>query len=246
MNKMTKETILCGIDGCRNGWVVARSILSGNRFLHIEVQVVANISQITDFSPDVVAIDIPIGLPAVARKGGRLAEKEARKNLPGRASCVFSSPCRPVLTAANYQEALQLSRNSCQDGVGLSKQTWNIVAKIKEVDDFLQANLYWKSRFFEVHPELSFSTMKTDFVGPRFPSKHTAHGLDVRQKALFLNGIDLAAVGKCKTIHQGKKDDHLDALACLWSAKRIAAGVASRVPQNAPSDSTGLAMAIHW
>ena len=241
-----KKQVLCGIDGCRNGWVVAHAVWLSDRFHDLEITVISNITQIVDLSPQVVAIDIPIGLPAVAQKGGRLAEKEARKYLPGRSSCVFSSPCRPVLKAESYQEALQISRSSSPDAVGLSKQTWNIVEKIKEVDDFLHANQDWKSRFMEVHPELSFATMADDYCGHKFPSKHTSNGIDVRQRALLKSGLDFRKVSKYMTINKGKKDDCLDALACLWSAKRIATGVAAMVPQNAPRDVTGLTMAIHW
>lgn len=244
--KTAKPIKLCGVDGCRNGWVVASGILVGGRVEHLDARVIPTIGAIEKLNPNIVAIDIPIGLPTAARKGGRIAEKEARKMLVGRASSVFSSPCRRVLQAADYQQALTFSRNSSPDNIGLSKQTWNIVPKIKEVDGFLQANQRWVSQFFEVHPELAFTEMSSFFTGSKFPSKHTTQGLEVRHQALVQNGIDLNLVHHEDGMRKVKLDDYLDAFACLWSAVRIAKGKAMKVPQQVQHDELGLPMQIHW
>ena len=48
----------------------------------------------------VVAVDIPIGLPD---DGGRLADAEARRELVGKSSSVFSTPVRAALEAPTYE-----------------------------------------------------------------------------------------------------------------------------------------------
>jgi predicted RNase H-like nuclease len=58
---------------------------------------------------------------------------------------------RSVLKARSYEEACELSRTSSKHDTALSKQTWGILPKSKEVDDLIK-----RSIIREVHPELCF------------------------------------------------------------------------------------------
>ena len=89
-------------------------------------------------SLDIVAVDIPIGLNEGYEAGGRFCDRQARKCLRGRASSVFPAPVRPVLAASSREEACTLSRASAPHGKAISKQTFAILPKIREVDELLR------------------------------------------------------------------------------------------------------------
>jgi predicted RNase H-like nuclease len=114
-------------------------------------------------------------------------------------------------------------------GKSLSKQTWNLLPAIAEVDALADDN-----RIVECHPELAFALMQGHPVDER---KKTPEGRAVRLDLLrkWLPDLGDPAYG----------DDGLDALACAWSASRVAAGSAIVVPAgDLPSDSAGRPMRI--
>ena len=143
-------SLAVGIDGCKAGWFYfcwdANSISHG---------VVPHIDKLFNSLPNDarVCIDIPIGL-IESGSAGRCCDVGARKLLGGKwASSVFAAPCRPVLQAKSYEQAKQISLHAI--GKKLSKQTFNITAKIKQVDDFMLSHEQNIS-IREVHPELCF------------------------------------------------------------------------------------------
>ena len=221
-----------GIDGAPQGWSVAYRQKDGK----VNLTLVRNLNEFMERFPEAthIAIDMIIGLPDKAYKGGRTAEKEARKLLSPRGSVVFSSPCRDAVYADNYQEALTINRRSSSDHVGLSKQSFNISSKIKEVDLFIRTHTGVHSRIYETHPELSFWEMnqKTPLY-----SKHSKEGREQR----------VALLKESKLLPNMKltKDD-LDALACLWSAIRIQKKQANSIPYKVPRDRLSLPMKITW
>lgn len=80
--------------------------------------------------PALLAIDIPIGL----LDGTRACDTAARKLLgQPRGSSVFPSPCRAAIQVASYGDACDA--NELRTGRKLSRQTWGIAPKIKQVDD---------------------------------------------------------------------------------------------------------------
>jgi predicted RNase H-like nuclease len=114
-------------------------------------------------------------------------------------------------------------------GKSLSKQTWNLIPAIAEVDALADDN-----RIVECHPELAFALMQGHPVDER---KKTPEGRAVRLDLLrkWLPDLGDPAYG----------DDGLDALACAWSASRVAAGSAIVVPAgDLPRDSVGRPMRI--
>lgn len=84
---------IAGIDGCPAGWVV---VLVSPQTQEHAVQLCPNFSEVFGLrpKPDVIAIDIPIGLLNERQVGGRKCDRLARQQLPGRASSVFSPPIR--------------------------------------------------------------------------------------------------------------------------------------------------------
>ena len=97
---------------------------------------------------------MPIGL--VEQGGdGRACDRLARRHLsPFRHSSIFTPPCRQALYG-NLEEASAI--NFKHTGKKLSRQSINIIPKIREVDEFLlQLPLSERPRFEEAHPELIF------------------------------------------------------------------------------------------
>jgi len=149
---MAAVRTFAGIDGCRAGWFCV--ILAGrsNGSCHVVPDADALARLICGV--DCALIDIPIGL-IDSGNGGRLCDREARRLLgPGRAASVFSAPARRTLDAPDYRVALELNRQAT--GRGLSKQAWNLVPKIREIDVLLQRRKALRGVLRECHPELCF------------------------------------------------------------------------------------------
>lgn len=221
-----------GIDGAPRGWSVAYRNPKGETLLTL----VRDLDECMARFPDAthIAIDMIIGLPDKAKKGGRIAERQARKLLSPRGSVVFSSPCRDAVYAENYHDALDINRKSSSDQVGLSKQSYNICPKVKEVDLYIRTHTRMRSIIHETHPELSFWEMNQ-----RQPlySKHSKEGRVQR--------LDLLSQASLLPESTITKDD-LDALACLWSAIRIQKKENQSVPADPPLDRFNLPMRIMW
>lgn len=227
--------VLTGIDGCKAGWVAAMESDGStwvSIFPHLEEWLV-------EHRPDVVAIDIPIGLDS-GPSGVRACDQEARALLrPKRASSVFPAPLRQALLADDRAQADRISRSVCGKGVGA--QSFGIYRKVASVDALLQSKPEWRSRIYEVHPELSFATWAG---GPMKASKHTFEGREER-RALVVSEFGASCDELLDSIPRGcKMDDVLDAFAALWTARRIARGIHEFVPKTEIADETGLLMRI--
>jgi len=142
-----------GGDGAPTGWAVVV-----NKNGAISVRKIVQLVEIFEDRPypDIVAVDIPIGLLATYEIGGRECDRQARRDLKKRGSSVFPPPVREVLNAQTYQDACAISRASSKHNKALSKQTWEIVPKIKEVDNLLSLKPELRSIIREVHPEICF------------------------------------------------------------------------------------------
>ena len=225
-----------GIDGCRAGWIAAIDKPSG-----VEIELHPNLNELLGiYNPCVVAIDMVIGLPTQTVRGGRLADRAARVLLPGKSSSIFSVPCREAIYASTYQHAVELSRASSSDQMAFSLQAFNIFPKIRELDQWLRLHPDRASQLTEVHPELCFR-----FMHPQeqvAPSKHSKEGLLWRKQLLANQQLKAPA-----SIPKGcAQHDVYDALACLWSARRISQSVQQSVLDHSPLDGEKLPMNIGW
>jgi predicted RNase H-like nuclease len=120
----------------------------------------------------------------------------------------------------------------------LSKQLYNIVAKIAEVDAVQSPDL--QRRLFEASPELSLAVMQGD--APMQHSKRTADGRAERIAVLHEHfGVDVPALLEARA-SGAQPDDVLDALALAWTARRYADGSCLRL--GGEVDATGLRMEI--
>lgn len=229
-----------GVDGCRGGWFhvcLADGQLSGGIAPHI-----SNILAATT-AADSVFIDIPIGL-LEAGPDARLCDVEARRLLGPRAASVFNAPIRGVLGQESYAQANLFSRELT--GKGLSKQTWNICGKIREVDKVLRTDAKARKVLREAHPELCFFGLAGG--KPMLYNKKTAAGFAERlallEQYLPAAGDFVAATLTRYRRSQVAGDDIVDSVVCALTASL------SRhwrsVPTHVERDAKGLTMAIMY
>ncbi|WP_435198487.1 DUF429 domain-containing protein [Janibacter sp. GS2] len=218
-----------GIDACKKGWIGVTSDLRGYFGTNI-IEVIAVILDEGDL--DVVAIDIPIGLPVT---GSRQADTRARKLVGGRASSVFSTPVRAALGASSHAEATAISVQST--GKGISQQAYALRKKIMEVDSWARTA---SQHVIEVHPEVCFAVMNGEVL--RHPKSSWA-GSEQRRRILAKSGFcipsHLGAAGELAA-----PDDVLDAAAAAWTAARFAQGIAVSHPATPESFGDGHKAAI--
>lgn len=225
-----------GIDGCKAGWMCVA--LERGRAEHWVSPHIADAVR-REPAAELVLVDIPIGL----LEGGperRAPDVAARKALRGkRASSVFSAPIRPALYAPDYQAANRLSRDLT--GRGMSRQTWAIAPKIREVDEALRLHPEWRHRVREVHPELCFWA----FAGNRAMehNKKTDEGFRERLDLLaerFPGAEDL--LGRI-VLWEGSRvarDDAVDAVAGALTG--VDPGALRTLPETPERDARGLRM----
>ena len=141
---------VAGLDGCRGGWVCA-IIDPENKY---RIGIYPTFQAFWDANPDLnlVLIDIPIGLKDSGIEP-RVCDAEARRILGRpRSSSIFPVPCRAAVYASSFLEACEINVQNC--GKRVSKQAWNIVPKIRELDILLRSDPKARGIIHESHPEL--------------------------------------------------------------------------------------------
>ena len=200
---------VAGVDLAGGGWAVV--VLEEGRIA--DAFRCETIAEALLVDADVVAVDIPIGIP---ESGARPADIAARKFVGPRASSVFTTPVRPVLEAETYADARAVATELT--GKSVSAQTYALARRILEVDLYAHED----ERVIEVHPEVSFCELA------RRPllSKHRTDGLLERRTLLEEAGIELPAA-----VPRIAEPDLLDATIAAWSARRYANGEAVPLPE---------------
>jgi predicted RNase H-like nuclease len=223
---------VAGADACRGGWCVVTLPVEGPATAEVVDRFTKVATRQAKGKVGAVGVDIPIGL---SDGPPRACDEEARRLLGARRSSVFPAPVRPVLGARSYEQAL--SRARAASGVGLSKQAWNLVAKITEVDRLLDPTR--QGRVFECHPEVAFARLHGT---PMAHAKKGRPGRDERLAVLrpHVPGIDALAA---EPPTGAAVDDVLDAAACAVTARALLAGQVQRLGERR-HDAKGLVMEI--
>lgn len=217
-----------GVDGCPGGWVGA--LVSGGEIRWSS----GSFADMLALRPDVLAVDIPIGLPVGPER--RCADLEARELLGPQRSSVFFAPPRVVLEAGSQPEATRLSRAA--GSVGVSIQTFHILAKVAEVDESVRAG---GGPVIEVHPEVSFRRLaEISGASVAFASKRTARGREQRLSVLrrWLPGLTVPSPRPGRAA----VDDCLDSAVTAWTGQRWLAGHAEVLGDEV--DAVGVPMRI--
>src|SRR5579864_757635 len=229
---------LAGVDGCKGGWVVVLVAAAGD---DVRVCVVSQFTEIMALPerPRVIAIDIPIGLPARLGPNGRGPERAVRELLGQRKPSVFPVPSRDAVYADNFADACRISLATSDPPKSCTKQFFMLRKKIREVDTCLRGARP-AAHFCETHPELAFWRLNGERPLPE--PKKVKNGLALRRELLVQHGFAASVVAQKP--RGAAEDDVLDAFACAAMARRIHAGTARPFPDPPLRDDYGLSIAI--
>jgi predicted RNase H-like nuclease len=139
-----------GVDGCRGGWLAVSLSRDGTS----ECRIFPDMASLwaAHRQAALILVDIPIGLPEAAND--RTCDKEARKVLGRRRASVFPVPCRAAVYAPDYDAAINL--NDRITGKRIFRATWNLIPRMRQVDEILQVDSRARGIIREAHPEVLF------------------------------------------------------------------------------------------
>ncbi|PEN12299.1 hypothetical protein CRI94_14810 [Longibacter salinarum] len=244
MNEIPPDTRwVAGLDGFRSGWFAVFFRPSDGQVQRRRVDSVEDVLDAPE-APVFIGVDMVIGLPDRAARGGRSCDREARSILGyPRSSSVFSPPAYAALSADSFDEARRLHTATADDAPGITIQAFHLLPKMRELSRIVTPGR--QDRVREVHPELSFYEMNGRTSVNE--SKHDDSGQNIRRRLLAENGFpDIDdALAQYATGEVGA-DDVLDAHAVCWSAARMANETASRIPEAPATNERGLRMEIWW
>jgi predicted RNase H-like nuclease len=204
--------VVLGLDACKGRWLCVA--LEDGRFLSADL-LAAAATATARADAEVIAVDIPIGLP---ESPSREADAAARAFVGVRRSTVFATFPAAVLDAVTYEEAKALCE--AQGWPRPSFQSYGMRHRIREIAELAAAD----ERIIEVHPEVSFR----ELIGHDVAPKRTATGVAERRRALAGQGIELPDL-------PFPEDDVLDATVAAWSGWRYANGEALPLPDPHPT-----------
>ena len=203
---------IIGLDGCLSGWAIASKNIKSDL---IEFHLISQLDQLNDMfkQPYLIAIDMPVHLINLFRS----VDQKARVILGKRASTVFNAPSINALKENNFQTASLI--NFELTGKKLSKQSFNLFNKIREVQNFKNSNP--AIRIYESHPELAFMKLNENHVV--LEKKKTAEGKIKRIKLLqsIFDSFDFENLRAKFNKNMIKNDDILDSFAMLYVALKI-------------------------
>lgn len=242
---LTKQLFqVAGVDGCKAGWLVviveatkqSSQLNAPYLFKWKSLSVASTFTEVLSKTSDckLVCVDIPIGL---SDTGPRNCDIAARKLLSGqRASSVFPAPIRPSLSANDYETATKISFE--RSGKKLSRQSFALLEKIRQVDDLMTPQL--QQRIREIHPEISFWALNSQKAVQQ--NKKTVPGQAQRHQLLQQIFIDMDNILSKSAASAYAMDDAFDALVAAWTAARTVLGKAKTLPENPELDSKNLRM----
>lgn len=206
-----------GIDGCKHGWFYV-GLNDDDSF---SVGVIHHIDAIAGWldAAELVLIDIPIGLPS-AGVPNRVCDIAAREMISPRGSTIFPAPARSAIACDSYEEG-SAENYQCL-GRRLSKQSWFITGKIKEVDDFIRAKKA-VGKIREMHPEVAFCGLNAGM--PVLTKKKSSEGFNERLQILeryypMAKKVVDAARADTPLKRHLQDDDILDALVGAVTARQ--------------------------
>lgn len=238
-NYFPNKFLSVGIDGCKGKWLaVALTATDFELKLFDDIETCCNYFN----NADSIIIDIPIGLPEAFTE--LRPDAILRNQLKGKASSVFNTPCRQAVYEETYEKSNETNVEVLEKG--LSKQSFAIIPKIKEIDEFLQGNPDWKNRLIESHPEYCFAKLNNNL--PIIENKQTTQGANIRLQVLsdyYTESYEvIESFKKTYPNLSSKVDDVIDALVlAVIGAIGLKNGFVT-LPENPQMDQKGIAMQI--
>jgi predicted RNase H-like nuclease len=241
------DLLAIGADGARGGWLAALAYgPPGSGVERVHLQLAPTFALLVALRGDAgdsqvpVAVDVPMGLLETVEL--RPCDRQARELLGARANAVFAPPSRPVLAAASYDDARELiaaAKLNDPAAKGLSAQAFGIAPKMREADEYLQANPGAQAWLWECHPELSFRALAE---GRLLRDKKSVGGQAERLRLLGdrYPGVLDALVAFESNGRAAETADALDALVALDTALHVRADDYEEL--GGETDATGLVM----
>lgn len=231
-----------GIDGCQAGWIAINLDDDNAGYWLLESD-----DELGEYFEefDRIFIDVPIGLKE--EEYVRECDEELRDILgPDYQASVFNPPIRPALYAPTYAEASMTSYEVT--GKKISIQSWNIMPDIKVVDQYLQENEELREKVFESHPELLFRILNgnNSILQKKATKKGLRHRLGLLKDQSKYADDFFRDIKEEYRRNQVDEDDIVDAMALALFVLRSVDGEIKTLPDDPPTDSTGLKMAIHY
>jgi predicted RNase H-like nuclease len=225
--------ILVGVEPVPGGWLVVPGNLQGITLAPQPAYVLTTLAEVLDYRPSfsVVALHAPVGAASGAGDF-RSCDVAARDQLGRRAGAVVPAPSRAVLKATSYEEARRIDPT-------VDVVRWRSLAKAAEAIKEVQS---WRQRVvWEVNPELALTTMND---GQPIPfGRRSPAGRHVRRELVErkLPGADRVLKERPPCVREEKL---IDALADLWTARRIVARAITRMSDEPVWDDDGVRMDI--
>jgi predicted RNase H-like nuclease len=222
--------VVAGVTPCGSSWLVAPAKLQGTIFAPEEPQLISPFSEVLDQRPTfaVLALNAPVGYLDQATSGGRACDREARSILgPKRGSSIQSAPVR---SPTNELEFLP----DHLDAISMT-----LLPRYREVAEEMAP--FRQRTVYEVHSDVSFYELN-DGTPLQWP-KNTQKGIEERKAILEMKfpagnrilSSDLPGVSMAHL---------LDVAVFVWTARRIFARAAVRIPREPEWDEQGLRMEI--
>jgi len=231
--------LVAGVDGCAKGWFVVLADTDHPEDLRWKRVDLFTELLVAGERPEIIAIDVPIGLLSAARRGGRTCDQKARAVLgTPRRNSVFSPPVRAALDHRDYVAACKENRASSKENMAISSQCFGFVPKIREVNSVMTSEL--QARVWEIHPELCFWKMAGD--RPMQHSKKKPPGHKERLDCLATQGLGAITDALGQRPSGVQRDDILDAAVACWTSLRIHAKSAVGISGVEERDDKGLRM----
>lgn len=212
------DEYVIGADGCvgvsGEAWAAVRLFADGR----CEVAWFANTIDLCHAcrTATLILLDVPIGLPDA---GGRLADAMARDMIGPRRSSVFPAPERWLLECDDLRKADQEKARRTGRRVKVQRQMWNIVPRIRAVDNLLRDEPAARRLVREAHPELCAAMLAGHCMQH---SKKDARGQAERLAIVerFVPGVR-ELVDKLRVFRGVSTDDAIDAMLCAVTAAGI-------------------------
>ena len=249
--------MIIGVDGCKGGWIAVSRTHAGEV---PNVEVHRHFASLLTAYPStaIIAVDMPIGLPARAGGGGRGAEQAVRPYLGQRQSSVFSVPSRSAVYAetgvfqseqdryAAHRRASEVALATSKPPRKISIQAFGLFPKIRQLDEALRSEPTLKFRVFESHPEFAFTVLNADkpMQHPK-KIKGRVNPTGIEERKRLLENFGMARNFLEQPSPKGANDDDfLDACVMMLVAGRIVKGLAKPYPNPPGEDAYGLPIAI--
>jgi predicted RNase H-like nuclease len=218
--------LLAGVVPVKKGWLVCRGKLVGISLNPEPAEVVSTFSEVIDHVPSyvIIAVMAPIGLSKRWTEKGRRCDREAREVVGWpHLGAIASPPGRLDLAEGEWAVGDVVTRR--------------LRSAIAELDGQMQP--YRQRTVYAVHSELSFYQLNGD-QPPKY-RKQSAAGIAERRDLLLgrMQGVERVIDEEIDGVTETQL---LDGAVALWTARRIVAKAATRLPADPEWDEEGLRM----